>query len=75
MNILSQLSPEQLTKYHGWKNRLDEAERTMQDSSIPYFGAIGGNITWTLIPTSLGTIVKANYSKHSQIDLTDYDKW
>lgn len=42
----------------------------------PYAGAIGGIITFSFIPTSVGCIVKAihNITKN-EIDLTDYDNW
>jgi hypothetical protein len=50
------------------------------DGSIsPYFGAIGGELTYEFSPTGLGDVVIVTMCKGSkwerQINLTDYDSW
>jgi hypothetical protein len=62
-------------------------ERQLQDPMIggfigtdaegnryPYEGAIGGGITYSFTPTSLGVVVKVKYGD-KELDLTDYDMW
>lgn len=44
------------------------------DLGYPYEGAIGGGLTYSFTPTSLGVIVKAKYGEFT-LDLTDYDSW
>jgi hypothetical protein len=41
---------------------------------IPYMGAIGGGLTYSFTPTSLGTVVKVSFGD-KVLDLTDYDMW
>ena len=47
-------------------------------NKIPYTGAIGGGITYSFTPTSLGTVVKVTWNDgtiNETIDVTDYDMW
>ncbi len=42
----------------------------------PYYGAIGGGISYTFTPTSLGTIVKVKEAiTGEELDLTEYNDW
>jgi hypothetical protein len=42
----------------------------------PYTGATGGDLTFMMIPTSLGCIYKIRHNfTHNEIDLTEYDEW
>lgn len=44
----------------------------------PYLGAIGGGVTYSFCPTSLGTITKVNWNDgtlNETLDVTDYDSW
>lgn len=45
----------------------------------PYFGAIGGGVTWQYTHTSIGTAKKVIFGKGTKwekaVDLTDYDCW
>lgn len=43
-------------------------------NAVPYFGAIGGDLTYSFTPTSLGTIIKVECF-NKQLDLTAYDEW
>jgi hypothetical protein len=48
-----------------------EAER-----GIAYYGAIGGEITYSFTPTALGVVVKIKHAvTGNELDLTDYDSW
>lgn len=40
-----------------------------------YAGAIGGNFTYEVTPTSLGDIFKVSCGCGQEIDLTDYESW
>lgn len=45
-------------------------------SDKKYAGAIGGRITYSFTPTSLGVVIKArDFFTKKEIDLTDYDSW
>jgi len=45
-------------------------------SNRPYYGAIGGGLTFSFTPTGLGTVVKVTESLTKEtIDLTDYGQW
>lgn len=42
----------------------------------PYGGAIGGGVTYSFTPTSLGLVIKVSCSGvKEQLDITDYDEW
>lgn len=48
----------------------------MWEEGLPYEGAIGGGFTWHITPTSLGDVVKVDYSyTGDSIDLTEYSTW
>ena len=56
------------------------ASMVMEDGETvqPYFGAIGGAVTYSFTPTSLGTVVKATVEYGPDIytlDLTNYEEW
>ena len=45
---------------------------------VPYTGAIGGGLTYSFTPPSLGTVVKVTWNDgvlNETIDLTDYNLW
>lgn len=41
----------------------------------PYSGAVGGDITYSFTPTSLGTIFTVTHSSGAKLDLTTYEDW
>lgn len=46
------------------------------DQPEPYYGAIGGGLTYEFTPTGVGTIVKVKESSTGlELDLTDYESW
>jgi hypothetical protein len=48
------------------------------EDGVPYQGAIGGGLTYSFTPTSLGTVLKVQYITHSktyELDLTEYEDW
>lgn len=54
---------------------LDLLESCWEDG-FPYSGAIGGNLTYSFTPTSIGVIVNIKHGNTGQdIDLTEYDLW
>lgn len=46
------------------------------EMGYPYTGAIGGEITYSFTPTSLGSIVRVRHVQTgAELDVTDYDSW
>jgi len=46
------------------------------DGKYPYYGTISGAIKYIFYPTSIGVVVKVEYTPTGDIiDLTDYDEW
>jgi len=41
----------------------------------PYYGAIGGDLTYQFTPTSLGVIIKVLHVSGAELDITDYSLW
>ncbi len=42
----------------------------------PYYGAIGGGLTYQFTPTGLGTVLKVTEALTGEtLDVTDYDSW
>lgn len=84
------LDPDQSKKLAAWceeqtaralerqRARMSPAEFSMLTvgGKAPYAGAIGGELTYSFTPTSLGTVVKVtNGLTNETLDLTDYDSW
>lgn len=84
------LDDEQAAKLAAWRAEQDKAvlEKQRADGADdpfiaaihehgqPYYGACGGELTFSFTPTSIGTVVKAKHSASgAEIDLTDYDAW
>lgn len=73
------LNDEQVKKAAKWIEQQENFERKKQGLSStesPYYGAIGGELTYSFTPTSLGIIEKIKHSgTGSEIDLTEYDLW
>jgi hypothetical protein len=44
------------------------------DLGYPYEGAIGGGLTYSFTPTSIGDICIVSYAGN-EIDITEYDNW
>jgi len=46
------------------------------ENGIPYYGAIGGALTYSFTPTSLGVVVSVEHAfTKNSIDLTNYGEW
>lgn len=59
-----------------WRKEQDEIVKRSQASIVPNYGAIGGELTYSFTPTSLGTVVKVKHGlTYNELDLTDYDSW
>jgi hypothetical protein len=58
------------------KSTLKNWEDLTMNGKYPYYGAIGGGLTYSFTPTALGTIVKVthNYTNET-LDVTDYAEW
>lgn len=78
------LTPEQRERLERWCDEqkakvLTDQQQENPDQKRPYFGAIGGSLTWTRTPTSLGTVTKVIFCQgtkwEAELDLTDYSDW
>lgn len=61
-----ELTEEQSAKISVWLENTDYHDT--------YHGAIGGALTFSFTPTSLGVIEKVKY-RDKVLDLTEYDLW
>lgn len=58
------------------ENHKSAAFQLMWSLGQPYTGAVGGAVTYSFTPTSIGTIINVEYDVgcyQAKIDLTDYD--
>jgi|GEM_PF-4259931 len=85
------LGPETIKKYSDWMQKciaddLEHQKKNIKDpdetylmsweAGFPYHGAIGGGVTIEVSETSIGQVVRANYTPLDRnIDLTEYDLW
>lgn len=43
---------------------------------MPYYGAVGGSLTYHFTPTAIGTVFAVSHAVTKEtLDLTDYDSW
>lgn len=64
-----ELDEEQIEKLRIWLNAQRAKKKGLRT-------AIGGAITYSFTPTSLGTVVKVhNAVTNEEIDLSDYESW
>lgn len=82
------LTEQELERVAAWERELDavtlERQReTLVDFELltcngkyPYYGAIGGSLTYSFTPTSIGTFVSVRHSPTNEVlELTDYSDW
>ena len=48
---------------------------TFEPNGPGYEGAIGGALTYSFTPTSIGVVVRVKHYKGHEIDVSDYDHW
>lgn len=66
---------EKIDEKHHREGREAIAEHFKRKGEV-YAGASGGNLTFSVTPTGLGTTFKVRESiTKEEIDLTDYDNW
>ncbi len=81
MKIEYEFSPAQVEKLRAWEAEMDKLwveSRQLthpHDPTQAYYGAIGGELTFSFTPTGIGMIVKAIHTTGAELDLTDYDMW
>jgi hypothetical protein len=76
---------EQETKINAWLEELEpkilekQSEHAREMGRMfgsPYYGAIGGGLTYEFTPTGIGVIVKVRESvTGEELDLTNYEEW
>lgn len=72
-----ELSEVEEKKYREWykKHRHTCSIRKNNKSISGPFGAIGGGMSFTFMPTGLGACVKIECACGEGIDVTDYESW
>ena len=68
------LTQDQTDRVGGWLETVVLPEVRKKNPDL-YYGAIGGELTYSFTPTSLGVIVKVKHAYGMEIDVTEYDDW
>jgi hypothetical protein len=70
------ITDEQQKKIKKWDNPETGHRCTLkQDNKGKYAGAIGGHLSYSFTPTSIGEIVKVTCACGAELDVTDYDRF
>lgn len=70
------LNEAQQAKLTAWSEEQDALTAAKQGADEPYYGAIGGELTYSFTPTSLGVAVVVRHAlTKNEINLTEYDLW
>lgn len=70
------LDDTQRTRLDSWLKMQRALMCQVQGTHSPYYGAIGGEITYCFTPTSLGTILVVKHAgTGKEINLTDFNSW
>jgi hypothetical protein len=70
-----EIDAEQAAKIAAWSAEQDKKWAEQQGQREPYYGAIGGELTYEFTPTSLGVVTKVKHATGVVLDVTDYDSW
>lgn len=62
-------------KFELTESQVAEVTAWMAERKIPYVGAIGGEVTFTFTPTSLGVVAKVRHISGAELDLSEYGLW
>ena len=74
--IFAKLQVESLRKKVANGEYVDESTLEMAEEGIPYFGAIGGGVTYSFTQTGLGVVIKLTHAgTEEELDVSDYDLW
>lgn len=65
----------QAKKIEKWRDKQDAKVAKKQGLKDPYYGAIGGSLTYCFNPTSIGLGLTVQHSNGEKLDVTDYDSW
>ena len=62
--------------YEQQKNNADPFIQSMISTGQPYYGAIGGGLTYSFTPNSIGVSVTVSHNVTGvEEDITDYNLW
>jgi hypothetical protein len=75
-----EINTEQSEKLRSWYEgilpEILEKQQVNHLRGVPYYGAIGGGLTYCFTPTGLGCIlVVKEFTTSKELDLTDYENW
>jgi hypothetical protein len=68
------LTKEQIDRVVEFKKECDEAWPKKMDGKA-YYGPLGGSLTFSFTPGSVGTVEKVVHCSGKELDLSDYDSW
>ena len=61
-----ELSTEDVEKVNIWSKEQDSRSAELQDRKEPYYGCIGGVVTFSFTPTSLGMCIMVTHAVTKQ---------
>ena len=71
-----ELTQRQLVELAAWIEKQDLAVCVEQGTFEPYYGACGGELTYSFTPCSLGMCVVVTHGlTKEEINLTNYEEW
>lgn len=58
------------------RHHKDTCYTMMWENGVPYTGAIGGAISYTFTPTSIGVVATVTHAiTKEELNVTDFDSW
>lgn len=70
------INTEQQKKINRWFGEQQKVYMKKHKIGVPYYGAIGGELSYHFTPTSLGVVLKITHNgTRETLDATDYEDW
>ena len=70
------LDENQQNKINKWAEAIDKKVAEQQGRPDAYYGAIGGSLTYSFTPTSIGVVITVKHGLTNEIiDVSDYEEW
>jgi hypothetical protein len=70
------INAEQMAKIAKWAKEQDRLYKKVHSNTGPFlYGAIGGELTYSFTPTSIGLIIEVEHATGAVLDVSDYEDW
>ena len=69
------LTDQQWEKIAAWEAEQDAAWANKNHHGHPYYGAIGGSMTFMFTPNSIGRVEKVQHANGNILDVSEYENW